>query len=176
MKKVLLVHSSVREGRVADAVEQLVRSQLAEHADIEAATVDFKTLPLPFFDNPKSPADPEFKAEDKNVLQWAEHVANADVVVVLTAEYNHSFTPVIKNAIDWLYKEWNDKPVAFIGYGWVGGARAIKHLRDVFGSNIGAKAIEAEANLRFKQEIDVDGAVLDEASMKSEINKVLSAL
>lgn len=162
MKKLLLVKSSVRSGRNADKVLGLVQEELKHYPDLEVSVADFKEMPLPFFDSPHTPSSEDFAPTDANVIRWTKMVDEADAVVLLTAEYNHSYTPVIKNAIDWLYKPWESKPVAFIGYGWVGGARAIKHLRDVFASNINAQAIETEANLRFMKEISTEGEPLND--------------
>ena len=175
MKKLLIVLSSVRESRAADKILAQVQEQLTHYPDIEATVADFKKLPLPFFDAPENPSSPDFEITDKNVQQWRSLVIEADVVMFLTAEYNHSYTPVVKNAIDWLYKEWNDKPVAFIGYGWAGGSRAIKHLRDVFGSSVAPRVLETEATLHFTKDIDLDGTPLGDNAAQS-IDAVLKAL
>lgn len=176
MKRILLVKSSVRDGRVADKVSEITQSELQNFPDFEVSVVDFKQTPLPFFDSAHTPSSEEFKPTDANVIEWTKQVGEADVVVLLVAEYNHSYTSVLKNAIDWIYKEWNNKPVVFIGYGWVGGARAIKHLREVFASNVSAQTQETEANLRFMKELNPDGTVLDQASVSSTIKAALDQL
>lgn len=176
MKKLLIVESSVRDGRNADKILELVQNELRGYPDFEATVADFKAMPLPFFDAAQTPSTEGFAPTDENVKQWASMVAAADAVLILTAEYNHSYTPVLKNAIDWLYKEWHDKPVGFIGYGWVGAARAIKHLRDVFASNINARALESEANLRFMKEIGTDGSAIDTGAVSAAIKSVLDEL
>lgn len=175
MKKLLLVTGSVRRGRAADAVLELVQKELINY-DFEVTVANFITMPLPFFDNEHTPASDDFVPGNEQVEKWSKMVADADSVVVLAPEYNHSVTPVLKNAIDWLYKPWVDKPVAFIGYGWVGGARAIKHLRDIFGSNIAADVIGTEANLRFMKEINIDGTSADDEAVSELIRKVLDAV
>lgn len=177
MKKVLLVKSSVRDGRLADEIETLVQTELANYPDFEVTVVDFKEMPLPFFNSAEIPSHDDYAPSDPNVQQWTRMVAEADAVVLLVAEYNHSYTAVLKNAIDWIYKEWHNKPIAFIGYGWAGGARAIKHLRDVFTSKLAAQVIETEANLHFQKEIEREDATpINEAAVKTAINDVLQAL
>lgn len=174
MKKILIVLSSVRENRIADKILENVQAELKNYPDFEATIADFKELPLPLFDSPHTPADENFEATDPNVVAWTKQVAEADAVLLLTAEYNHSYTAILKNAIDWIYEEWNDKPVAFIGYGWVGGARAINHLHGVF-EFLKPRLLSPEANLRFTKDIDLDGAPLnDDAS--TAIKGVLDAL
>lgn len=176
MKKLLVVTTSVREGRIADTILSTVQEQLASYPDFEVTVADFKKMPLPFFDSPISPSQEGFAPTDPNVIKWTQMVEESDAVVMLVAEYNYSFTAVLKNAIDWMAKPWNEKPVALIGYGWVGGSRAIAALRGVLGSMIGAKAMETEANLRFTKEIDLDGTVLDQEATTASIKTVLEEL
>ena len=176
MKKILVVTSSVRESRIADKVLETVKAELATNPDYEVSVADFKTVPLPFFDSAVSPSSEEFAPTDANVIKWTKMVEEADALVMLVAEYNYSFTAVLKNAIDWMAKPWNEKPVALVGYGWVGGSRAIAQLRGVLGSMISAKAMETEANLRFMKEIDLEGNVTDQAATDAAIKTVLEEL
>jgi NAD(P)H-dependent FMN reductase len=176
VKKILVVLSSVRESRIADNIYATVKKQLDLHEDFEITVADFKQMPLPFFDAPLTPSNEHFVATDPNVIKWAKMVEDADAVIMLVAEYNYSMTAVLKNAIDWVFKPWAEKPVAMIGYGWVGGARAITAVRVVLGSLIGAKAMETEANLRFMKEIDLEGNVTDEEAVNTSINATLEEL
>lgn len=177
MKKLLIVLSSVRENRIADKVLASVRTELENYQDFEVSLADFRTTPLPFFDGLSSPTAPGFAAKDKNVQDWTSKVAKADAVLMLVAEYNHSYTAVLKNAVDWISPDiWNDKPIAFIGYGWVGGARATTNLRNLLTGFIKANPLETEANLSFTQEIDLEGNTLDAEAAKSAINAVLDSL
>lgn len=175
MTKVLLVLSSVRDSRVADKILELVQNELKNFPDLEVDIADFKKNPLPLIDSPDIPASEDFNPTDENVNKWTNQVISTDAIVILEAEYNHSYTPIIKNAIDWIYKPWINKPVAFIGYGWVGGARAIKHLRDVFASNISANVLDTEANLCFTKDIELDGTPIGSTASQA-INNVLKAI
>ena len=176
MKKLLIVTSSVREGRVADKILAKVQEQLKAYPDYEISVADFKEMPLPFLDTPVSPAADDFAPTDPNVIKWMGMVEESDAVIMLVAEYNYSFTSVLKNAIDWLAKPWNSKPVALVSYGWVGGTRATAALRVVLGSLISAKALETEANLHFMKQIDVEGNVIDEDSTNEAIKVTLEEL
>ncbi|CAN5415274.1 hypothetical protein BH10PAT3_BH10PAT3_0240 [soil metagenome] len=176
MKKILVVATSVRENRIADTLLSTVQEQLAGYPDFEVQVADFKEMPLPFFDSPLSPSAEGFAPTDENVIAWTKMVQESDAVIMLVAEYNYSFTAVLKNAIDWMAKPWNEKPVALIGYGWVGGARAITQLRGVLGSMINAKTLETEANLRFTKEIELDGTVIDQEATNASIKTVLEEL
>ena len=176
MKKLLVVTSSVRENRIADNILKFTLSQLAGFKDYEITVADLKKLPMPFFNAPVSPSNDDFVATDENVIAWTKMVGEADGIVFLVAEYNYSMTAVLKNAIDWIYKEWAGKPVTFVGYGWVGGSRAIASLRIVMGSTIAAKATETEANLRFLKEIDLEGNIIDEGMSIAAVETVLEEL
>lgn len=177
MKKILLVPSSVRKNRNADKILALVQAELANFPELDATVFDFANKPLPFFDSEHTTSDPAFAPTDENVKEWTKAVDEADAVIILAAEYNHTFTAVIKNAIDWITGAvWQNKPVAFIGYGWVGGARAITQLRGLLTGFLKANLIETEANLGFKQEIELDGSVINQEGVSSSINAVLKAV
>jgi NAD(P)H-dependent FMN reductase len=130
--KILVILGSTRQGRYGDKPAYWVHGRLNEHADVEAELVDLRDWPLPLFDQPRSPA----RVTDGNyghplANQWAAKVAAADGFVITAAEYNHGYSAVLKNALDWLFREWSHKPVTFVGYGAVGGSRAIEQLRQV---------------------------------------------
>lgn len=173
MTKVLLVLSSVREGRVADKILEQVNGQF-DGKGVELDVADFRATPLPFFDHSASPAADDFSAKDGNVKKWTKQVEDADTVIFLASENNFSYTAVLKNAIDWINKEWADKPVAFIGYGWSGGSKAIAELRKLFTGFIQAQPLEAEANLVFTKQISLDGSPLSDDAA-TEIDKVIEA-
>lgn len=176
MKKIVIALSSVRENRIADKILAHVQTHLAKESDYEITIADFKEMPLPFFNEPVSPSQDGFAPTDPNVKKWTSMVEESDAVIMLVAEYNYSFTAVLKNAIDWMVKPWNEKPIALIGYGWVGGARAITQLRGVLGSMINAKPMETEANLRFLKEVDLEGNIIDESATDEAIKTVLEEL
>ncbi len=158
MTKVLIVLSSVRKGRTANKILATTQEALKKFPNLEVTVADFSETPLPFFDNAASPSAEDFTADDANVQEWTKQVQEADKVVILTAEYNHTFTAVIKNAVDWIPGSiWQDKPVAFIGYGWVGGTRAITQLRGLLTGFLKADLLETEANLYFTKDIELDG-------------------
>jgi NAD(P)H-dependent FMN reductase len=92
--------------------------------------VDLKEVNLPLLDEPQPPAMGNY--QNDHTKKWAETVESTDAFVMVTPEYNHSYAPALKNAIDFVAKEWRGKPVTFVGYGAdAGGARAIEHLRGV---------------------------------------------
>ena len=119
--------STTRQNRFADKPAQWIMGHLAQREEIAAEIIDLRDYPMPFFDEVTSPA---YAAPDNQAArQWASKVDEKDGFIFITAEYNRSIPGVLKNALDYAYREFNRKPAAFIGYGGVGAARAIEQLR-----------------------------------------------
>lgn len=122
-----IVLASTRTGRFADRPAAWFAEIAGRRTDAHFELVDLRDYPLPFFDEPKSPLREASKHEV--AVRWGRTVAALDGFVFVTSEYNHSIPASLKNALDYLYAEWNRKPAAFVGYGNAGGARAIEQLR-----------------------------------------------
>ena len=122
-----IVIGSTREGRFADKPAQWFHGIASQRTDVSAELIDLRDYPMPFFDEALSPAWAPVKSEAAQ--RWAQKLATLDGLVVITAEYNHGPTAVLKNAFDYAYKEFARKPIGFVGYGGVGAARAVEQLR-----------------------------------------------
>ena len=122
-----IVIGSTREGRFADKPAQWFHGIASQRTDVSAELIDLRDYPMPFFDEALSPAWAPVKNEAAQ--RWAAKLATLDGLVVITAEYNHGPTAVLKNAFDYAYKEFARKPIGFVGYGGVGAARAVEQLR-----------------------------------------------
>ena len=108
------------------------------------------------------------------VVKAVTMVADADGVVLVTPEYNHTMSPVQLNAIDWVFKEWEDKPVALIGYGWRSGAgQAHATAREALAVNLKAKVGDEQANMFFMKDLNPDGTVLDKAAVDGKIGAAI---
>ncbi len=127
MNKIAIIISSTRDTRFGDKPAQWILNLASAQADLAFEIVDLRDFPLPFFDEVAS----NLWATTKNEigLKWQQKVAEFDGYIFVTAEYNWSITAALKNALDYAYNEWNKKPAAYVGYGGVGAARAIQHLR-----------------------------------------------
>jgi NAD(P)H-dependent FMN reductase len=125
-----VVTGTTRDGRFSEKVADWVIGELGTRDDLDLESVDLRDHPLPFFDG-MSPMRRGRDYPDDAVRRFGETVDRADGFVVLTAEYNHGYPAVLKNAMDWTWPEWTRKPIAFVGWGNVGGARAIEQLRNV---------------------------------------------
>jgi NAD(P)H-dependent FMN reductase len=122
-----IVIGSTREGRFADKPAQWINGIAQQRSDLAFELVDLRDHPLPFFNEPMSPAWAPVKNEAAQ--RWAAKLATLDGLVVVTPEYNHGPSAVLKNAFDYAYKEFGRKPIGFVGYGGVGAARAVEQLR-----------------------------------------------
>lgn len=130
--KILVILGSTREGRRGEKVANWTMKVLSKRADADYEMVDLKIWNLPFYDFPTSPSTERGLYHNKLQKKWAEKIASADGFIMITPEYNHGYSAVLKNAIDYLWYEWNHKPIAFISYGSAaGGARAVEQLREV---------------------------------------------
>jgi NAD(P)H-dependent FMN reductase len=122
-----IVLGSTRVGRFADRPAEWLLGLANKLGGAAFELVDLRDYPLPFFNEPKSPLREPSKLEVART--WAYKVGELDGFVFVTAEYNHSIPAVLKNALDFVYAEFNRKPAAFVGYGNAGGARGIEQLR-----------------------------------------------
>ena len=133
MTRIGIILGSTRPNRNGEQVARWVHEVAARRDDAEFELVDLRDYPLPHLDEPVSPAYNQGNYQTEQAHRWAEKIASFDGFVIVTPEYNHSTSGVLKNALDYLYKEWNNKAVGFVSYGGVGGARAAEHLRLVVG-------------------------------------------
>ena len=125
--KIGIIVGSTRASRFADKPTEWIANIAKTHTDLDFEVVDLRDYPMPFFEEATSPA---WAPSQNEVAQhWQKKVEELDGYIFIAAEYNRGPTAVLKNAIDYAYNEWNNKPAAFVGYGGVGAARAIEQLR-----------------------------------------------
>ena len=131
MTRIGIILGSTRPNRNGEQVARWVQDIASRRSDAEYELVDLRDYPLPHLDEPLPPSMGQY--QNDHTKAWADKIASFDGFVIVTPEYNHSTSGVLKNAIDYLYAEWNNKAVSFVSYGAVGGARAAEHLRLVAG-------------------------------------------
>jgi NAD(P)H-dependent FMN reductase len=131
MIRIGIIIGSTRPGRKAEAVAHWVHDVATKRSDAEFELVDIKDFDLPLLDEAMPPAAGKYS--QPHTRAWAAKVASFDAYVFVTPEYNHGPSGALKNAIDFLYREWNNKAAGFVGYGSAGGARAVEQLRQVMG-------------------------------------------
>ena len=131
MLKIGIIVGSTRPGRKAPAVAKWAHELLKSRTDAAFEIVDIEDFHLPLLDEPMPPMMGQYTKP--HTKHWSEKIASLDGFIFVTPEYNHSMSGALKNAIDFLYREWNNKSAGFIGYGGAGGSRAIESLRLVMG-------------------------------------------
>ena len=131
MIRIAIIIGSTRPGRNGEAVAKWVYEIARKRSDAEFELVDIKDFNLPLLDEPVPPSLGQYTKEHTRV--WAAKIDSFDAYVFVTPEYNHGTSGALKNAIDFLFKEWNNKAAGFVGYGGAMGVRAVEHLRLVMG-------------------------------------------
>jgi NAD(P)H-dependent FMN reductase len=131
MLKIGIIMSTTRDSRFAEKPANWILDKAKAHDGIEADLIDLRDFDLPFFD--EKATNLWVPSENARAVQWQQKLAKYDGFIFVVAEYNHSISGVLKNALDQAYLEWVRKPAAFVGYGGVGASRAVQHLRNIVG-------------------------------------------
>ena len=126
--RLAVILGSTRPGRNGEAVVQWVMEQ-ASRRSVPYELIDLREHPLPLLDEPIPPSQGQYSKD--HTKAWANTIAGYDGFVFVSPEYNHSTSAALKNALDFLYAEWNNKAAAFVAYGSAGGVRAVEHLRAI---------------------------------------------
>ena len=125
--RIAIILGSTRPGRNGEAVAKWVYEIAQKRSDAAFELVDIKDFNLPLLDEPVPPSMGQYSKP--HTKAWAAKIASFDGYVFVSPEYNHGISGALKNAIDFLFAEWNNKAAGFVSYGSVGGARAVEHLR-----------------------------------------------
>ncbi|HZK76445.1 MAG TPA: NAD(P)H-dependent oxidoreductase [Candidatus Kapabacteria bacterium] len=129
--KIQILIGSTRPNRFSEKPAQYLFEELKKKEGLEAELLDLRDWPLPFFDEPISVGANKGIYVNPLGKKWADKIGEGDGYIMVTPEYNHGYSAVLKNALGWVYREWNKKPVGFVSYGNSFGARAIEQLRQV---------------------------------------------
>lgn len=126
-----IILGSTRDGRAGEHVAKWVEEESKKYqGTLSFEMIDLKEVALPFMNEPISPmASSDYKYNHTKL--WSKTIQEADGFIMVTPEYNHGYSAVLKNALDYLYQEWQNKPVGFVGYGGSGARSSIKQLRSV---------------------------------------------
>ena len=127
MIKIAIILGSTRPNRNGEAVAKWVYEIAKKRGDADFELIDLKTFNLPLLDEPVPPSLGQYSKP--HTQAWSAKINPFDAFVFVTPEYNHGTSGALKNAIDFLYKEWNNKAAGFVGYGSAGGTRAVEQLR-----------------------------------------------
>jgi NAD(P)H-dependent FMN reductase len=178
--RLMIIVGSVRPGRIGLPIARWVETQARAHEGVdEIDFVDLKELDLPFMDEPNHPRLHQYTQQ--HTIAWSERVTAADAVIVVMPEYNHSTSPVLKNAFDYLHDEWWRKPIGYVSYGGAsGGTRSASQFGIITGAlgmvrtgagvelNFAGARISEEGFAAEEKEIAILGRILDELPRLSE--------
>ena len=180
-KNIQIIIGSTRQNRLGGQIAEWVTKHAEAHEGLNVEVVDLAEENLPFFDAAVSPM---YAPDDSPAGKaWGEKIGRADGYIFVTPEYNRSVPASLKNAIDFLYGQWNGKAGAIVSYGWIdGGASAAKHLEDIL-SWVKVSLSEANVKLKLSAEImgengkvaDIDTAFADQLSTLEEALDELAA-
>jgi NAD(P)H-dependent FMN reductase len=156
MLKLHVVIASTRPGRVGPVIGQWFHEFAVSHGKFEVELVDLADPQLPLMDEPAHPRLQKY--EHQHTRNWSAKVEAADAFVFVTPEYNYSSPPALINALDYLYKEWNYKPVGFVSYGGIsGGIRSVQMTKQIVTTLKMVPLVEAVAIPFFSQHMDDTG-------------------
>jgi NAD(P)H-dependent FMN reductase len=131
MTVISVIIGSTREGRFSEKPAHWILQQLKKRNGVDVRLLDLRDFPMPFFDQPLTPATPGRPAfENEAVQKWTAAIAQSDGFVFVTPEYNYGPAAVLKNALDWVYPEWHRKAACFVSYGSAAGVRSVQQLRE----------------------------------------------
>ncbi len=172
--KVMIIVGSVRPGRVGLSVAEWVRDRVQSDGRFEIDFVDLAELALPFMDEPAHPSKRQYTKP--HTIAWSERVDAADAVILVTPEYNHSFSPALKNALDFLNHEWWRMPVTTVSYGGVSaGTRGVTAIEPVL-VNFGMVKTTANVEIPFVATHIVEGVFQSDPKFEAILEKSLDQL
>lgn len=175
-KTITIVTGSARPNSLGTkTILPLVKAELEKNKDVTVRVADLKELDMPFVDSEVIPAAEGYAPPHDSVKKWQEIVQASDGFVFLVPQYNNQISAIQKNAVDWLYDDWKDKVVSFVGYSW-GGSEAVIEMMDKLMVKVGAKPLPTSAKLFFKKDIDLDGTLLDEKLVEQKIADTVKEL
>jgi NAD(P)H-dependent FMN reductase len=155
MLELAIIIGSTRPNRVGEQVgkwaHQLAQKRQQERRDAEFELVDIRDFNLPLLDEPIPPSQGKYSKD--HTKRWAAKIASFDGFVFVTPEYNHGISGALKNAIDFLFAEWNNKVAGFVGYGSAGGVRAVEHLRLVM-AEVKVATVRAQVMLSLSDDFE----------------------
>lgn len=129
--QIKVIAGSTREGRFSDKAAEWIAGEIKKQEGVSVEVLDLRDYDMPFFNESMSPSFKQEPYKNEAVMRFTKKIEEGDAFIMVTPEYNHSTSGVLKNALDWVYPEWNNKPVAFVSYGSMGGARAVEQLRQI---------------------------------------------
>jgi len=173
MIKIAIILGSTRPGRNGEAVAKWVYEVSKKRSDAEFELVDIKDFNLPLLDEPVPPIMGQYSKP--HTKAWAAKIGSFDGYVFVAPEYNHGISGALKNAIDFLFAEWNNKAAGFVSYGGAGGARAVEQLRLVL-AEVQMATIRNQVLLSMFTDFENFGVFKPDSRKETSVNEMLDQL
>jgi NAD(P)H-dependent FMN reductase len=169
-----IIIGSTRPGRAGKPIADWFTGIASKHASFEAKVLDLKEINLPFLDEAEHPRFKKYVHE--HTKKWSALVESCDAFVIVTAEYNYGYPAPLKNALDYVYREWNHKACGFVSYGGVaGGTRSVQQLKQVTQCLQMASPVEAVVLPIYAKHL-TDGAFVSDENLDKTAQAMLDAL
>ena len=173
--RLLIVIASTRPGRAGLPIGEWVRDQAFAHGGFAVEVADLAEINLPLLDEPNHPRLHQYT--QRHTKAWSSQVAAADAIILVMPEYNHGYTAPLKNAIDYLYREWQHKPVGLVSYGGVvGGTRAVQQLKPVLAALKLVPMVEAVPIVQYQQYLSEDERFTGSEALETAATTMLNEL
>ncbi len=170
-----IIIASTRPGRKGPAIANWFYDIAVKHTEFNVELIDLADVNLPFLDEPEHPRFQRY--QHQHTKDWSAKIASGDAFVIVTSEYNYGFPATIKNAIDYLFKEWNYKAVSFVSYGGVsGGTRAVQMLKAVITAVSMMPISDAVHIPAFTKHLDENGKFINDPGLDKSADMVLNEL
>jgi NAD(P)H-dependent FMN reductase len=173
MIKIAIIIGSTRPNRNGEAVGRWTYDLARKRTDAQFELVDLREINLPLLDEPVPPAMGQYSKP--HTKSWAAKIDSFDGFVFVTPEYNHSTSGALKNAIDFLFREWNNKAAGFVSYGSAGGARAVEHLRLIL-AEVQVATVRNQVMLSLMTDFENYSVFKPAASHEKSLNGMLDQL
>lgn len=173
--KILVVTGSARPNSVNNSMVEEVKKSLASRESVEVSVADLSEINLPFMNAPMPPSQPAYEITDSAAKSWSEMVTAADGVVFVMPEYNHNLSAIQKNAFDWLWKEWQQKPAAVVAYGAYAGKHTLEALREM-NTVLNLELGDTPATFTLGEAVGYDGTINDQEAVDNAITSTIDEL
>ena len=176
MMKIQVLIGSVREGRTAIKIAKWIHQSFERQQwqTIELELIDVKEWNLPIFAGSNSPMSGIYNQPKQQA--WADKIATGDAYILISPEYNHGYSTALKNALDYLGKEWGGKPAAYVGYGSTNGSRSIDQIRQVctqLGMIDSNAVVEIRDIFSRNKSEEFEANEFDEKALKAAFDKII---
>jgi NAD(P)H-dependent FMN reductase len=174
MFNLTVIVASTRPGRVGPSVGRWLTARARQHGAFEVHVVDLAAVNLPFLDEPEHPSLHLYSKP--HTRSWSKTVSAADAFVFVMPEYNFGFSAPLKNALDFLYDEWADKPVGFVSYGMTSaGLRAVQMIKQVV-TTLRMMPVTDAVSIPLRQHLDAAGVLHPDDTMEAAATSMLNEL